>query len=77
MDSKNIIVACIGIGALGLAPLYGYAISSARMESSIKSPEVYQRNILGDDKPETYVEVDGVKYFSHIDGKDISDLVKE
>lgn len=36
-----------------------------------------RQNVLGNEKPETYVEVDGVKYYPHIDGKDISDLVKE
>ncbi len=34
-------------------------------------------NVRGNEKPETYVEVNGVKDYSHIDGKDLSDLVKE
>lgn len=39
--------------------------------------QVIQQNVLGNEKPETYVEVNGVKYYSHVDGKEISDLVKE
>jgi len=43
----------------------------------MQKPQPIQQNVLGNEKPETYVEVDGVKYYSHIDGKEISDLVEE
>jgi len=39
--------------------------------------KIHQENVIGDEKPETYVEINGVKYYSHVDGKDISDLVKK
>lgn len=38
--------------------------------------ETVSQNILGGPEPETYVTVNGIKYFSKIDGKEISDVVK-
>lgn len=43
----------------------------------IRTTPLIQQNVLGNEKPETYIEVNGVKYYSHIDGKELSDLVKE
>ena len=44
----------------------------------IKQPEpVEQRQVIGNEKPDLFIERDGVKYFSQVDGKKISDLVKE
>lgn len=71
MDFLKYTVFVVGILTVGaLAETY---INS----SSSKEQKVYQQNVLGNEKPETYVEVNGVKYYSHIDGKEISDLVKE
>lgn len=41
-----------------------------------ESFDIIQKNILGNHRPEVYIEWDGVRYFSHVDGKEISDLVK-
>jgi hypothetical protein len=38
--------------------------------------EVVNIDLNGNNQPETYVEVGGVKYFSRIDGKELSDLVR-
>jgi len=38
---------------------------------------VQQQDVRGNEKPETYVEINGVKYYSHIDGKELSDVVRE
>lgn len=35
-----------------------------------------QKNVMGGPQPELYIEHDGVRYFSQVDGKDISELVK-
>ena len=44
----------------------------------IKQPEpVEQRQVIGNEKPDLFIERDGVKYFSQVDGKNISNLVKE
>ncbi len=48
----------------------------ARKDESLLYQEQTE-NVLGNEKPETYVELNGVKYYSRIDGKDISDLVKK
>lgn len=41
-----------------------------------ESSAIIQRNILGNPQPEVYIERDGMRYFSHIDGQDISNLVQ-
>lgn len=41
------------------------------------SASIVQQNVIGNQQPEIYIEKDGVKYFSHIDGKDISHLIDE
>lgn len=44
----------------------------------VEKPEpVIQQQVLGKDKPEIYIEREGVKYFSHVDGKEISDLFSD
>ena len=44
----------------------------------IKKPEpIEQKQVIGNEEPDTFIERDGVKYFSHADGQSISDLVKE
>ncbi len=40
-----------------------------------KTEPVVQRQIIGNEKPDIFIERDGVRYFSHVDGKDISDLL--
>ncbi len=42
-----------------------------------KSEPIVQQQVLSGEKPEIYIERDGVKYFSHVDGKEISDLVNQ
>jgi len=64
----------MGIGVVASAITLG--LGSYILYDSTKE-KVIQQNILGNGKPETYVEVNGVKYYSHIDGKEISDVVKE
>ncbi len=40
------------------------------------SNPIIQQQVIGGEKPEVYIEKDGVKYYSHVDGKEISDLFK-
>ena len=64
----------LGMGAVVSAITLG--LGSYILYDSTKE-KVTQQNVRGNEKPETYVEVNGVKYYSHIDGKEISDVVKE
>lgn len=41
----------------------------------LDSGGVQQKNICGDEGPESFIELGGIKYYSRIDDKDISDLV--
>ena len=44
----------------------------------IKKPApIEQRQVIGDEKADIYIERDGVKYFSHVDGREISDLIQK
>lgn len=71
----------IGVSAMlvtigsGSCVVYNACTKFDAIYSSTKI-SVQHQNILGSEKPETYVEMNGVKYFSHIDGKEISDLIK-
>ncbi len=38
---------------------------------------VIQQDVIGNNQPERYILKDGIKYYSHLDGKDISDLLKK
>jgi len=38
---------------------------------------IEQRNVIGDDQPETFIEREEVRYYSHIDGRSIDYLVEE
>ncbi len=46
-------------------------------ESNFVSYQEQTQNVLGNEKPETYLEINGIKYYSRVDGKEISDLVKK
>ncbi len=64
-----------GIMAMGIGgALYiGYQMVDNYL---IKGPEpVVQQQVFGTNKPEIYIERNGVKYFSYVDGREISDLV--
>jgi hypothetical protein len=61
------------VGALVIATgigggIYNYLYSSDK---------TITQNVLGNNQPETYIIKDGVRYYSRIDGKDISDLLKK
>ncbi len=43
----------------------------------LESGGIQDRNVLGGEAPESFIDLGGVRYYSHIDGKDISDLVCE
>ena len=43
----------------------------------LESVPIYHDNVLGAEEPETYVIKNGVKYFSKIDGRDITDILNE
>lgn len=62
------LTAVVGLTSLSFSAYY-------LIDGYLKKQEpVVQQQVLGIDKPEIYIERDGVKYFSHVDGKEISDL---
>ncbi len=36
---------------------------------------IHRENVRGDERPEVYIEMSCIKYYSHIDGRSIDDLV--
>lgn len=38
---------------------------------------LYQQQIIGSSIPDVYIETNGVKYFSHIDGRSIEEIVSQ
>lgn len=78
-DGKYFDYVLVGFVGLGLVAVTGPMIIDmwrTVLNHSYRQERVLQQNLLGNEKPETYVEINGVKYYSHIDGKEISDLVK-
>ncbi|MDP3698331.1 MAG: hypothetical protein Q8R47_01975 [Nanoarchaeota archaeon] len=65
----------IGLGVAGILSVI--MVAAVYQRSYAKSLEPDNQNVLGNEKPETYVEINGIKYYSRIDGEDISDLVKK
>lgn len=66
-------------GTLGIlfegSSLFGSYLGTRAKE--LESVSIYHDNVLGAEEPETYVLKDGVKYFSKIDGRDITDILNE
>ena len=63
-------------GVLAGITLSYKSMMQASRDYSQANSGIVQRQVLGGSRLEVYIERDGVKYFSHIDGKEISDLVK-
>ena len=63
----------ITLGAVVVGLVLGYSAIDSYL---VKHP-VEQRQAIGNEKPDVFIEKDGVLYFSQVDGKNISDLVKE
>ena len=38
---------------------------------------IEQKQAIGNSQPDIYIQRDGVKYYSHVDGKSIDELVKQ
>lgn len=66
------------IAILGTAICLGVVLTSysCNMAERYSKLQIQQGQVLGTEKPEIYIEHKGVRYFSHVDGKEISDLVK-
>lgn len=79
-EEKLKFVLLAGGGLLAVLAAVGavtYMTCQGPGRENLNENKIYHQNVLRNEKPETYVEVNGVKYFSHIDGKDLSDLVKK
>jgi hypothetical protein len=42
-----------------------------------RAPVIEQRDLIGGEKPETYVVIAGARYFSHVGGKSIEDSLRK
>ncbi|MBI4148125.1 hypothetical protein HY490_02435 [Candidatus Woesearchaeota archaeon] len=64
---------------LGIGAVFGISYVGSRVVDHYfpERNEIVQKQAIGGEAPDVYIERDGVKYFSHVDGKDIADLVKE
>lgn len=60
--------------SVGAGLFTGYQIIEQYLTS--KPEPIVQQQVLGGDKPDIYIERNGIKYYSHVDGKEISDLFK-
>ena len=70
----------IGLAVTYMAGVYYFLYSAVSRFNAIydsRNNIVQQQDVRGNEKPETYVEINGVKYYSHIDGKELSDVVRE
>ena len=55
----------------------GMIVSYYTVDKYLSSREpILQQQVIGGEKPDIYIERSGARYFSHIDAKEISDLVK-
>ncbi len=68
----------IFLGAsIALASFCFYGLSSdVAAQYTRKASEIIQKNVRSNPSPEVYIERDGVRYYSHVDGKSIDELVK-
>ena len=48
-----------------------------QLNQFLESGMVQTKNVRGNEAPESFIELGGVSYYSHIDGNDLSDLVCE
>lgn len=83
-ESTGLKLVDYAINAAVIAATVGFGVSIAGMGLRVGTDEYYKsrpaiesKNICGGAEPETYVTVNGVKYFSKVDGKDISDVVRK
>ena len=63
---------------VGICTVMGIAYVGSRVVDHYfpERNEVVQKQAIGGEVPDTYIERDGVKYFSHVDGKGIDDLLE-
>ncbi len=61
-------VVVLAAGIMGIAHLY---------EKYSAPTPIVQKQVVAGPQAEIYIERDGVKYYSHVDGKSIEELVKE
>ena len=53
----------------------GTVVTKHFLDNYLPNPLI-QKNVLGNPQPDLYLERDGVRYYSHVDGKSIDELVK-
>lgn len=80
MDRKEVggISALVGFALGSICGIGKYYVDSHRFREEDERAnrivlEFRTENVLGGPEPETYVKINGMKYFSKIDGKDIGD----
>lgn len=63
-------------GVVATLVIMGASFGFAYLTRDTTPESIHQEQVIGKVAPETYVELNGVKYYSHIDGKSVEDLVK-
>lgn len=83
-ESTGLKVVDYAINAAVIAATVGFGVSIAGMGFRVGIDEYYKsrpaiesKNVCGGAEPATYIELNGVRCYLRIDGKDISDLVGE
>ena len=65
--------AATALAAIGCYGMYRIVVADYTHNTS----EIIQKNVRGNPSPEVYIERDGVRYYSHLDGKSLDELVDE
>ena len=64
------------LGTAALMAMVGGAVVTKRLLDNYLPTPLIQKNVIGNPQPDLYLERDGVRYYSHVDGKSIDELVK-
>ena len=54
----------------------GYSASELEMARIEQGYTIQQKDLNGDGKPEIFCEIDGIRYFSSIDGKPVLEAIE-
>jgi len=71
--TKVLLNSVVGIaGIVGLVYLGDYLITTRQQINELyESNQVRTENVIGNSEPETFLEVDGVRFYSKIDGQPV------
>ena len=65
------------VGAVLSSILIAGAVSTIENIAKYALSPIEQKQAIGNSQPDIYIQRNGVKYYSHVDGKSIDELVKQ